>query len=73
MLYTKFQGNHSTCSGELRFFEGFLPYMGVVTILVMLPRCHEQTFVPPTKGGTTQNMTFIGQAVLEENMFEIVD
>ena len=57
---------------EKKIFEGFLPYMGVAAILVMLPRCREQTFVPPTQGGSTQNLAFIGQAVLEKKMFEIV-
>ena len=34
MLHTKFRGNGSTGSGE-EDFEGFLPFMGVVAILVM--------------------------------------
>ena len=34
MLYTKFRGNRPAGSGE-EDFEGFLPYMGVTTILVM--------------------------------------
>ena len=34
MLHTKFSGNRPTGSGE-EGFEGFLPYMGVVAILVM--------------------------------------
>ena len=32
---------------ENKIFEGFLLYMGVAAILVMWPRCREQTFVPP--------------------------
>ena len=51
--------------------EGFfLPYMEVAAILVMCPRCCEQNFVPPTQGGSTYNLALIGQAVLEEKMFE---
>ena len=38
---------------EKKIFEGFLPYMGVATILVIWPRCREQNFVPPTQGGST--------------------
>ena len=57
---------------EKKIFEGFLPYMGVAAILVMRPKCREQTFVPPTQGGSTYNLALIGQAVSEE-MFEIVD
>ena len=34
MLHTKFPGNQPTGSGEADF-EGFLPYIGVVAILVM--------------------------------------
>ena len=58
-----------------KIFEGFLPYtcMGVATILVMRPRCPEQTFVPPTPGDSTKKLALIGQAVSEEKMFEIVD
>ena len=37
---------------EKKIFEGFLPYMGVAAILVILPRCREQTFVPLTQGGS---------------------
>ena len=43
--------------------------MGVATILVMLPRCQKQTFIPPTQEGSTKNLAFIGPAVLERNMF----
>ena len=34
MLHTKFRGNQPADSGE-DDFEGFLPYMGVVAILVL--------------------------------------
>ena len=34
MLHNKFQGNRSVGSGE-EDFEGFLPYMVMVAILVM--------------------------------------
>ena len=34
MLHTKFRGNRSSGSGE-EDFERFLPYMGVVAILVI--------------------------------------
>ena len=36
MLHAKFQDRRTLGSGEdLRFLKGFLPYMGVVAILVM--------------------------------------
>ena len=55
---------------EKKIFEGFLPYMGVAAILVMLPGSCEQTFVPPTQGGITINLALIGPAVSEKKIFE---
>ena len=46
--------------------------MGMAVILVMCPICHEQTFVPPTHRGCTQNLALIGQAV-SEKMFDFVE
>ena len=51
MLHTKFQGHWPFDSGEKDFLM-FLPYMGMVAILVMLPGPFEQTFVPPSHGGS---------------------
>ena len=51
---------------EKKIFEGFLPYIGVVAILVMWPRPREQTSVPPIPGGSTWNLALIGQVVLEK-------
>ena len=48
MLHTKSQGHQPSGSGE-DFFKGFLPYMGVVAILVMWPGPFQQTFVPHPK------------------------
>ena len=45
MLHTKFRENRPTGSGE--DFEGFLPYMGVVAILVMT----HMTLMPQGKFG----------------------
>ena len=47
--------------------------MSVATILVMLPRCRDQTFVPSTNRDSTQNLALIGQAVSEKKKFESVD
>ena len=44
MLHTKFLGNQYNSSGE--DFEGFLPYMGVAAILVMLPRSMNKLSFP---------------------------
>ena len=51
---------------EKKIFERFLPHMGVAAILVMWPRCPEQTFIPLTHGGSTWNLALIGPAVLEK-------
>ena len=56
-------------------FEGFLPYMDMVAILVMWPRPREQTpFIPPSHWGSIWNLALIGPAVLEkifENAYTI--
>ena len=41
-----------------------------MAILVMWPWCREQSFVPPTQGGSTLNLALIGPAVSEKKMFE---
>ena len=71
MLHTKFRGNRSTGFREEDSLM-FLQYIGVVAILVMRPRFHEQTFDHPTDGGSTQNLALIGQTVTEK-MIEIVE
>ena len=55
---------------EKKIFEEVLPYMGMVAILVIWPRPHEQTFVPPTHRGTTWNLALTGQVILEKKIFE---
>ena len=50
---------------EEKNFEGFLPYMSMAAILVMWPRCSEQTFFAPTHGGSIWYLALIGPAVLE--------
>ena len=47
--------------------------MGMVASLVMWPGPFEQTFVPPSQGGSTSNWASIGPVVSEEKMFENVD
>ena len=51
MLHTKFQGHWPFDSGEKDFFNVFT-IMGMVVILVMLHGPFEQTFVPPSHGGS---------------------
>ena len=47
--------------------------MGMAAILVMWPGPFEQTFVPPSQGGSKWNLALIGPVVSEEKMFENVD
>ena len=68
MLHTKFQG-HRSFGSEEDFFR-FLPYMGMVAILVMWPGPFEQTFLPPSHGDPKWNLASIGPVVSEEKMFE---
>ena len=71
MLHTKFKGHQPFGSTEEDFLR-FLPYMGMVAILVMWLRPLEQTFVPPSHGGSIWNLTLIGPVVSVE-MLNIVD
>ena len=72
MLHTKFQGHWPFGCGEEDFLR-FLPYMGMAAILVMWPGPFEQTFVPPSQGGSMWNLASIGLVVSEEKMFENLD
>ena len=53
MLCTKFQGNRPSGSGR-EFFLRFLPFMGMVVILVMWPGPNIYVF-PPLPGGSIWN------------------
>ena len=52
MLHTNFQGHWPFGSREEDFLR-FLPYMGMVAILVMWPRPFEQPFIFWSHGGST--------------------
>ena len=69
MQHTKFQGHQPIGSSEEDFLR-VLPYMGMVTILVMWPRPFEQTFVPQSHGDSIWNLASIGPEVSEEKMFK---
>ena len=57
MLHTKLQGHRPFGSREEDFLR-FLPYMGMVAILVMWPGLFEQTFIPPSHGDSIWNFIF---------------
>ena len=71
MLHTKFQGHQSIGSEE--DFLRFLPYMGMVAIVVKWPGLFKQLFVPSIPGGYIWNLVTIGPVVSEKKSFEIVD
>ena len=57
VLYIMFQPHLPDNSKEEDFLR-FLPYMGMVAILVMWPAgSFEQIFIPPFEGGSTWNLT----------------
>ena len=72
MLHTNVQSHWPFCSREEGFLR-FLPYMGMVAILVMWPGPVKQTFVPLSQGGSIWNLASIGPVVSEEKMLENVD
>ena len=54
-------------------FLRFLPYMGMVAMLVKCPKPFEKLFIPLTSGGCIWNLVIIGPAVSAEKLFGIVD
>ena len=71
MLHTKFRRNRPASSGEEDFLR-FLPYMGVVAILVMLPASCHQIFFSLYLKAFTQNLVQISTVVSEKIQFEFL-
>ena len=69
MMHTKIQGHQPFGSGVEDFLR-FLPYMGMVAILVMWRGPFEQTFVPPSHRSCIWNLNLIGPVVSEEKIFK---
>ena len=65
MLHTKPQGHWPFGSGEEDFWRVFTIY-GRGGHLGHVTQTPEQTFVPPTHGGSKWNLASIGPAVLEK-------
>ena len=55
---------------EKKIFEGFLPYMGMAAILVMLPGLCSQIFIPLYLKAFIQNLVENGPVVSEKIWFE---
>ena len=57
---------------ERKIFEGFLPYMGVVAILVMWPASCHLIFISKYLKAFMQNLVKIGTVVSEKIQFEFL-
>ena len=57
---------------EKKIFEGFLPYMGLAAILVMLPAACHQIFISLYLKAFIQNLVQIGTVVSEKIRFEFL-
>ena len=57
---------------EKKIFEGFLPYMGMAAILVMLPASCHQIFISLYLKACIQNRVQIGTVVSEKIWFEFL-
>ena len=68
MLHINLKGH--LCSTK-EDFKTFLPYMGMVAILIMWPGPFEQTLVPPSKGDTQKKFASMGLAVVEVELGSI--
>ena len=69
MLFTARSVKRPAGSGE--DFEGFLPYMGVATILVMRPASCHQILISLYLKAFIQNLVQIGRVVSEKIQFEL--
>ena len=57
---------------EKKIFEGFLPYMGMAAILVMLPASCHQIFISLYLKAFIQNLVQNGRVVSEKMWFEFL-
>ena len=65
MLHTKFQGLQPFKSWEENF-QRVLPYMIMVNILIIWPKSHKHTFIPPSHKVFTCKLVSISPAILEK-------
>ena len=57
---------------EKKIFEGFLPHMGMVAILVMRPASGHQIFISLNLKAFIQSLVQIGTVVSEKIQFEVL-
>ena len=72
MLHTKFRGNRPPGSGEEDFEGFFLPYMGMVAILIIRPASCHQIFISLYRKAFIQNFVQIGTVLSEKIQFEFL-
>ena len=72
MLHTKFRGNRSAGSRE-EDFKGFLPYIGMGAILVMLPASCHQIFFSLYLKAFIQSLVQINTVISEKIRFEYLN
>ena len=63
----------SVCWFQEEVFKEILPYMGIATILVVCPERFVQYFVLPSHKSSTCNLALVGQAAVQEEMFESIN
>ena len=68
MLHTKFQGHQPIASGEEDFLR-FLPYMGMVAMLVKWPNSFLYIFIPILLQAFIWTLVPNRQTVYEKNKF----
>ena len=71
MLHTKFRGNRPAGSGE-EVFKGYLPYMGMVAILVMCSASCHQIFISLYLKAFIQSLVQINTVFSEKIRFEFL-
>ena len=57
---------------EKKIFEGFLPYMGMAAILIILPASCHQIFISLNLKAFIKNLAQIGKVVSEKILFEFL-
>ena len=57
---------------EKKIFKGFLPYVGMVAILVMGPASCHQIFISLYLKDFIQNLVQVGKVVYEKILFEFL-
>ena len=71
MLHTKFVGSGPQVP-EKKIFEGFLPYLGMAAILIILPASCHQIFISLYLKAFIQTLVQISKVVFKKIQFEFL-